>query len=221
MIGWFNLVKISLTAEQVEKLLAWLDQHNDLVRALVVPFDDCCILCENGIKVSVKRDKTLKSLYAFCVANTKTHDILCRFNVSVPGCLVSERWIGKKLIEYDVFQSGLTIRATVSAYIVNFQPELVEVDHKESNNGGATVHKAIGKAANKPADRVVYLKPIVYSSSQENPVKRKYTPCENAFSVRGHYRHYKSGKVVYVQPYEKNTGKEKDKRNKVLKIMEV
>ena len=98
------MVKIPLTIEQINNLLAWRDQHKELVRALVVPFDDCCILCENGIKVSVKR---------------------------------------------------------------------------------------------------------------------KYTPCESAFSVRGHYRHYKSGKVVYVHPYEKNAGKEKDKRNKVLKIGEI
>lgn len=220
MIGGFNVVKIPLTGEQVEKLLAWRDQHKELVRALVVPFDDCCILCENGIKVSVKRDKTLKSLYAFCVANTKTHDILCRFNVSVPGCLVSEKWIGKKLIEYDVFQSGLTIWATVSAYIVNFQPELVERPG-DSVGAAASVHTSIAKAASKAADRVICLRPIVFISEHESPVKRKYTPCENAFSVRGHYRHYKSGKVVYVQPYEKNAGKEKDKRSKVLKIGEV
>ena len=118
-------------------------------------------------------------------------------------------------------QTTITIWATVSAYIVNFQPELVEADRKESKSNGASVHKASAKAANKSADRVIYLRPIVFTSEHESPVKRKYTPCKNAFSVRGHYRHYKSGKVVYIQPYEKNAGKEKDKRNKVLKIGEV
>ena len=39
--------------------------------------------------------------------------------------------------------------------------------------------------------------------------------------VRGHYRHMKSSKVVSVHPYEKKSEKEKDRRNKVVKIMEV
>ena len=39
--------------------------------------------------------------------------------------------------------------------------------------------------------------------------------CE--FQVRGHYRHYKSGKVVFVKPFEKGKGLEA--KNAVIKLM--
>lgn len=74
---------------------------------------------------------------------------------------------------------------------------------------------------NTSRDRVIYLRPTVNKYGKIEEQRRTYTAPDHAFSVRGHYRHYKSGKVVFVQPYEKNTGKEKDKRNKIVKIMEV
>lgn len=208
------MVKIPLTTEQITRLLQWRDAHKELVRAVVIPFPECSILSENGMKIRVKQDEALDSVYHFTVTDTKAHEVKGRFTYATQtGCV----WMGSPKLSHDDTQTAITIWGTVSAYVVNFQPEVIEKDQETQ-----TAHPRTRRsAANKPADRVVYLKPIVYSSSQESPAKRKYTPCENAFSVRGHYRHYKSGKVVYVRPYEKNTGKEKDKRNKVLKIGEV
>lgn len=211
------MVKIPLTAEQVEKLLAWRDQHKELVRALVIPFPECSIISENGMKICAEWAGT-GTFYSFTVTDTNGHKVLGRFVYASKTGRVRQ---GLPRLSDDDINSTITIWATVSAYIVNFQPELVEAEQKEPKGNGASVHKAIGKAANKASDRVVYLKPIVFAHEGESHVKRKYTPCENAFSVRGHYRHYKSGKVVYIQPYEKGAGKEKDKRNKVLKIGEV
>lgn len=208
------MVKIPLTTEQITRLLQWRDAHKELVRAVVIPFPECSILCENGIKIRVKQDNTIKSLYHFTATNTQTRQVDGRFSYSIKSGIVINDF---PVLSHEDKESTITIWATVSAYVVNFQPEVIEKD-QETQTAHPRTRRA---AANKPADRVIYLNPIVYSSSQESPAKRKYTPCENAFSVRGHYRHYKSGKVVYVRPYEKNTGKEKDKRNKVLKIGEV
>lgn len=208
------MVKIPLTSEQIIRLLEWRDGNKELVRAAVIPFPECSILSENGMKIRAKQDEALDSVYHITVTDTKAHEVKGRFTYATQTGYV---WMGSPKLSHDDTQTAITIWGTVSAYVVNFQPEVIEKD-QETQTAHPRTRRA---AANKPADRVVYLKPIVYSSSQESPVKRKYTPCENAFSVRGHYRHYKSGKVVYVQPYEKNTGKEKDKRNKVLKIGEV
>lgn len=213
------MVKIPLTSEQVEKLLAWRDQHKELVRALVVPFPECSILSENGMKIRIEQDEALKSVYHFTVTDTNAHKVKGRFTYSTKTSYLY-LWHGLPELSKDEAQTTITVWAAVSAYIVNFQPELVERSG-DSVGAAASVHTSSAKAANKAADRVIYLRPIVFTSEHESPVKRKYTPCESAFSVRGHYRHYKSGKVVYIQPYEKNTGKEKDKRNKVLKIGEI
>ena len=40
--------------------------------------------------------------------------------------------------------------------------------------------------------------------------------CER-WDVKGHFRHYKSGKVVYIEPFEKGKGKEKKDKEYRLK----
>lgn len=48
----------------------------------------------------------------------------------------------------------------------------------------------------------------LYSSTNE--VIREFRtrrPCNFEFGVRGHVRHYKSGKVIWIEPYTKNKGK--------------
>jgi len=49
---------------------------------------------------------------------------------------------------------------------------------------------------------------ISYTWEYENP--RTFNRHCEAWGVRGHYRHYKSGKVVYIQPYTKGSGRLKD-----------
>ena len=38
---------------------------------------------------------------------------------------------------------------------------------------------------------------------------KKIVRVAECWSVRGHYRHYKSGKVVYIKPFEKGANKGK------------
>ncbi len=67
-------------------------------------------------------------------------------------------------------------------------------------------------------------KDIVYSltdcvrkySRHINHCKHVYT-CEH-WEVRGHYRHYKSGKVVYVKPFEKGKNRDTELKDKVYRL---
>lgn len=47
--------------------------------------------------------------------------------------------------------------------------------------------------------------------------KREFIRHCEAWMVRGHYRHYKSGKAVYISPYKKGKGKLNDKIYKATK----
>lgn len=67
-------------------------------------------------------------------------------------------------------------------------------------------------------------KDIVYSLTD---CIRKYTKhinhCKHVFTcehweVRGHYRHYKSGKVVYVKPFEKGKNKDTKLKDKIYTL---
>ena len=212
------MVKIPLTVKQINALLKWRDEHKELVRACVVPFPVCEIISENGVKIRIAQHEDIKFIYNFTVSDTKSNLVNGRFEYSTITGTVKHSF--PKLSHEDT-QTAITMWATVMAYIVNFEPEFVEkeqdeTESKESNRRGTSQQKR-----KWPENSVLYLNPIKYITESKNVIQRKYTPPSCAFSVRGHYRHLKSGKVVYVNPYEKNTGKEKDKRNKIVKIGEV
>lgn len=212
------MVKIPLGIEQINALLRWRDEHKELVRACVVPFPSCEIVGENGVKIRTQQNKDFPSVYSFTVSNTILHEINGRFDyMTMTGRVVH----GTPQLSREDTQTAITVWATVMAYIVNFEPEIVQIDDDESEIDSKKPRSTSPRKQKRPENRILYLNPIKYINENKNATQRKYTPPSCAFSVRGHYRHMKSGKVVYVHPYEKNTGKEKDKRNKIVKIGEV
>ena len=212
------MVKIPLTVEQINALLKWRDEHKEIVRACVVPFPSCEIVGENGVKIRTQQNKDFPSVYSFTVSNTILHEVKGRFDyMTMTGSVIH----GEPQLSHEDTQTAITVWATVMAYIVNFEPNIVAKENDESRSKDDNQRSASQRSHKRPENSVLYLNPVKFISESKNAVQRKYTPPACAFSVRGHYRHMKSGKVVYVHPYEKYTGKEKDKRNKIVKIMEV
>ena len=212
------MVKIHLKVEQINALLKWRDEHKELVRACVVPFPVGEIISENGVKIRARQFEEFPSVYSFTTSNTILREVVGRFEYKSMTRAVQH---GFPRLPDDDVQSAITVWASVMAYIVNFEPEIVQIDD-ESSKPDINKHRSTSPRKQKrPENSVLYLNPVKFICESKNAVQRKYTPPACAFSVRGHYRHLKSGKVVYVHPYEKNTGKEKDKRNKIVKIGEV
>lgn len=76
--------------------------------------------------------------------------------------------------------------------------------------------KVIRKDRNKPLPliRKQYVIEKVDTKSLRLPgQKRNYTKPEQEVSVRGYMRHYKSGKVVWIEPFVKYKGKGRDKKD--------
>ena len=51
-------------------------------------------------------------------------------------------------------------------------------------------------------------KKVIPVTEVEAKEKRRYTPCRYAVTVKGHFRHYKSGKVIWVEHFIRNKDKE-------------
>ena len=49
----------------------------------------------------------------------------------------------------------------------------------------------------------------IFERLVKNP--KYYVDCSNSSVIKGHYRHYKSGKMVFVKLYQKGEGKIHDK----------
>ena len=85
-------------------------------------------------------------------------------------------------------------------------PEIKVIEKKESNRNGNK--KKVPKKSVSAADpRIVKINGIKIVSSNDRLVQKlnskKRQRLTETWNVRGHYRHYKNGKKVYINPYTK------------------
>lgn len=102
--------------------------------------------------------------------------------------------------------------------------DLLEEDRKEQFPSGERVSVKYGfRKDNGYKRRVIYLGNVQVECARENSgiaIRRgqivRRTDC---WGVRGHYRHYQNGRVIYIAPYEKgqnrNSGRTQGKEYKV------
>jgi len=94
-----------------------------------------------------------------------------------------------------------------------FEPELVEYVEKE-------VKKKKKKGKSKSQSKLIQTQIIRLNKfvsdvkTGKKQVKRHYNKCTYSFGVKGHYRTYKSGKRVWIKPFQKNTLENRLKRSK-------
>lgn len=100
-------------------------------------------------------------------------------------------------------------------------PEEKKISKKitEKSESGTITKPDKDSESKEPKEHVVRLNGVRVTTSNNkvaNKIKsRKVTRIMECWSVRGHFRHYKNGKVVYVHPYEKGTGRKTPKKYKV------
>jgi hypothetical protein len=74
-----------------------------------------------------------------------------------------------------------------------------------------------GKKQGKNKSRVLYNRRYIINENNVSAVpKRKRGKCDHEFSVRGQYRHYSTGKTVWVKSYMKNVGKKSERDRKYI-----
>lgn len=121
---------------------------------------------------------------------------------SVPGK-------NKMKVEKDDLQSVLTVYCSLMAlmtYAVPPESEQTRTVHKES-------HKPTRAKIAKPQKHITYI--IRHSNGTILAAPRgSHASPTGVFTVRGHFRHYKSGKVVWIAEYRKGEGKKKKKTYK-------
>ena len=142
------------------------------------------------------------------VNNSTTHQVvldLCKDNTFIPSAYVEERLreFGSKLVPVlaqllvstiwylasikDAKREQLTVHRSV--------PATTHSKHKYKSHGKRTITAPIYDLANSKDIEIEKL------TTKKNSWK---ISCR--FQVRGHYRHYKSGKTIFVKPFEKGKG---------------
>ncbi len=124
-------------------------------------------------------------------------------------------WVQKKTtadLDKENIQACLTLYCTVMAVMAFASPnvEAEEVDRKPRANKPKAPTKP-----NKPKNSgVTYIIHSTKHGPMALPSGHHASP-KGIFSVRGHFRHYKNGRVVWIEEYKKGTGKKNKRKYRI------
>lgn len=200
--------KIILTAADVETLLQWRDNNTDLVRRNAAPFKGIMLVFpETGINIKAYNKAGNISFYIH-INGTSAGKITGQ---QLPGGLFKAGKNTTKLKSEDI-QSIITVYASLMALIVYHKPE------PAAASGDARPRQEKQKKAKTGAQRSKKGITYIFSSSGDGPrvlQRGQHRSPGGIFNVRGHYRHYKDGRAVWIKPYKKGAGKEKNRTYKL------
>lgn len=114
----------------------------------------------------------------------------------------------KKYLDIGFEISELVIRCMI--YIMNTPREVIEKQKQKINKKSENKKQANNATQNK----IYLLDDIVNFVNKNNLTIKSTSGCKkitcDCWGVRGHYRHYKSGKVIFIKEYKK--GKERENK---------
>lgn len=198
--------KVELSVQDIEALLNWRDQHQDEVRSHPAPLKAVeIVMPHNGYHIKGVRDGDQLRLH---LSQSGEQLGNCRFIRRAGGMWASTR-NRMKVGRYDL-QAVLTVYCSVMA--------LMAYGRREPEPREALAPKPKSSPSKRPtkrkSKRTTYILRSINGALSAVPRGAHASP-RGIFTVRGHYRHYKSGKVVWVSEYKKGTGKMRRKTYKV------
>lgn len=206
--------KVILSESDLTYLLEWRDSHKDLVRLNPAPMKSIEIVCkDSGFTIKgIREDDYLK-----LNINHKGMSLGSVQFRMLPGGLWSKVKDKTNLPDKDGVQSVLTVYGSLMALMVygnsDRPTEFVDLPPQTAADK-KTSTKPSRPQKQKKRQSVTYIlrsdKNGIYVAS-----KGRHASPKGVFGVRGHYRHYKSGKVVWISEFQKGTGKKKNKTYKV------
>lgn len=202
--------KVIFKIKDVDALLAWRDNHPDLVRSLPMPLKALeFIFPESGWSFKAIREKEFitfhPALHGKPVGKMKLR--VC------PGGKLA-------MVKRDNILKGEDVETIITVYCSTMALMVY-------GNGSRVVDTALSPSVSqKPAEAcesvsgnkkgkdtrngVTYILRATRDGVAAIPQGSHASPSRE-FSVRGHFRHYKSGKVVWVDEYRKGTDQKKKK----------
>jgi hypothetical protein len=125
---------------------------------------------------------------------------------------ISNRIINREKCDYELYNFICVFNFVNYVIYKAMNQEMVLIEETERRYTKSNGSKAVSKK-----DKVYSLTDCVRKYARHiNHCKHIFT-CEH-WEVRGHYRHYKSGKTVYIKPFEKGKNKDAELKDKVYTL---
>ena len=201
--------KIILSSKDIETLLQWRDNNTDLVRRNAAPFKGIMLeFPETNINIKAYNNAGKIAFYIW-INGSSAGKITGQ---QLPGGLFKAGKNTTKLKSDDI-QSIITVYASLMALIVYHEPEPAAAAGSQQQRQERP-KKAKTGAQRRKKSGITYIFRSSSSGPQVLPHGGHARPT-GVFTVRGHYRHYKDGRAVWIKPYKKGTGKQQHKTYKL------
>lgn len=206
--------KVILSENDINFLIGWRDEHKAMVRQNVCPMKSVEIICkDSGFHIkAIRQDEELR-LHINHAGRSLGH--AC-FKLRYDGLwsLVKDK---TKLPTKDGLQSVVTVYGTLMAFMVFGNEEYQYEDFEKEEKPVSSPGKKTNKKSNPHKKKRQSITYILRSDKNGTRIasKNRHASPKGVFGVRGHYRHYKNGKVVWISEFQKGTGKKKSKTIKM------
>lgn len=198
--------KLILSSDDVVALIAWREEHKAEVRSHPAPLRALEIVApevgwsfkgiRNGDELRLSANQNGQSLGS------------CQFVRLPNGFWKSVK--NRMRVSQEHLQSLLSIYCVVMAVMAyGWQMEPID-EQPEQKPCSPSKRAKKRRAKKKPAKQITYILRRPGIGMAIAPRGTHASP-KGIFTVRGHYRHYASGKVVWIAEYRKGTGKKKSR----------
>lgn len=203
--------KIFYTKEDMEFLLDWRDKHIDYVHQCVCPIRAIKIISKvNGIALTCIRDGDIIKINVSL--NERPFGKLIAHTLPSGYYKVDDKTT--KNLNMDEIQSIMTTYASTMALLA-YGNEITRPAKQISRRTETNKPNS-----NKKKPKKSKSSGITYVLRRDSKIAAimphgKHRSPQGTFNVRGHFRHYKDGKVVWIEEYSKGSGTKKSKTYKL------
>ena len=185
--------RVELTIEDVNRLIEWRDAHPTEVRSHPAPLKAVEIrIKENGWRIKGIREGDSLRLH---LSKENQQFGNCTFIRRTDGMWASTK--NRMRVSEDDLRSVLTVYCSLMALMVYGQVETKAGQIPDKVQGNTRKKPINGRNQKKPP-RTTYILKSGNGALMAVPRDSHASP-GGIFSVRGHFRHYKKGKVISIR----------------------
>lgn len=199
-----KLDKILMSKEDLDNLFKWRDNHKEYVRNFK------STLKEGVIKIGDFHEQSFHDMgdhYLYVVYNKgkKIHEVEWDKATKIGRTKFT---LLEGVDEFEYNQDIISLHASLMAYMEYYsdKKEYVEIETVQETVVKERKYKKKYKRTPVKIERKVYKVNINKEATVRD--KRRYERVMSKWTVRGHWRHLKTGKKVWVRPHVKGSGKE-------------
>lgn len=201
--------KVELKKADTVALFAWKDEHKDLLYQMPAPLKAVEIdFVETGLRVvGIRNGSQIKITLSAGFNRLGSKDFQIR------GDRLIEKKKRSMLVSDAEFMDAVTAYCALMA-LMTYGNTPVEPEEEPEEKPDRKPAKKQSKPRKKQTRRITYIIRNAKGSLTIAPRGGHAKP-SGIFSVRGHWRHYKNGRTVWIAEYKKGTGKKKSKTYRV------